>query len=94
MSSKQLDSILKNIPSATVTTTQRPEKNESFYVEQKQKEEMERIVASVPKSVKDEIREFLTKNKKETEKTVILRGLKAIGFNIKTEWLVDKRSLR
>lgn len=93
MSSKQLDSILKNIPSATVTPTQREEKN-IYYAEQKQKEEMERIVASVPKSVKDEIREFLSKNKKETEKTVILRGLKAIGFNIKTEWLVDKRSLR
>jgi hypothetical protein len=92
MSSKQLDSILKNIPSATVTA-ERAEA-EADIVMVKKKEETERVVAIVPKSLKDAIKHHLRNHKGETERTLVLKGLKAIGFDIKNEWLVDKRTTR
>lgn len=92
MSSKQLESILKNIPSATVSQSQEsvslPNPSPNLY------EATERVVAIVPQSLKDEIRMYLKDRKTETERTVILRGLKAIGFNIPNEWLIDKRKIR
>jgi hypothetical protein len=98
MSSKQLDSILSNIPSATVAKAQAQKHNIVEEAQQptltKIKEDYERIVAVVPKELKDEIREHLKNNKSATEKTVILKGLKLLGFNIKNEWLLDKRTTR
>ena len=90
MSSKQLDSILKKLPSATA----QPTENFTTKQESNKEEPTERIVAVIPKSLKKEIKKRLEDNKGETEKTIILKGLKAIGFNIKNEWLVDKRSTR
>ncbi len=90
MSSKQLDSILKNIPAATVTS----EKASGVNTIIARKEETDRLVAIVPKTLKNEIKEHLRNNKGETERTVILKGLKAIGFSIKNEWIVDKRTTR
>lgn len=100
MSSKQLNSILSNIPAATVqkdTAAQLQQQNinnAEKYPALKQKEEYERIVAVVPKELKDEIREHLKNDRSVTEKTIILKGLKLLGFNVKNEWLVDKRTLR
>lgn len=100
MSSKQLDSILSTIPSATVTKEDKStnifinDKPEIYETKSKQKEEFERIVAVVPKSLKEEIRRHLRDNRSETEKTILLKGLKLLGFNVKNEWLVDKRTTR
>jgi len=97
MSSKQLDSILSSIPSATVVKEQRPVNNTEIESEKtavKGKNEYERIVAVIPKELKEEIREHLKNNKSTTEKTVILKGLKLLGFNVKNEWLIDKRTTR
>ncbi|CAO4847421.1 MAG: hypothetical protein FADNKDHG_01493 [Holosporales bacterium] len=96
MSSKQLDSILKKLPSATAQPL--PENNISRTVDQTiispQKEPTERIVAVIPKSLKKEIKKRIEEQDGETEKSILLKGLKAIGFNVKDEWLIDKRSLR
>lgn len=100
MSSKQLDSILSAIPHATVAKEEKQintfTKNETEIYEPKikHKEEYERIVAVVPKELKEEIREHLRKNRSDTEKTVLLKGLKLLGFNVKNEWLIDKRTVR
>lgn len=98
MSSKQLNSILNTIPAATVqkntsVETSPPINNTELPIIKK-KEEFERIVAVIPKELKDEIREHLKNDKSATEKTIILKGLKLLGFNVKNEWLVDKRTLR
>lgn len=89
--SKELDSILKNIPSATVTGELKAVKKDAFTSE---KEEQDRIVAVVPRTLKNEIKEYIRKNPGDTEKTVILKALKLLGFTIPNNWLVDKRSLR
>jgi hypothetical protein len=95
MTSKQLNSILKSIPSTSVNS----EKTNKYTTPHesttsKTIEETDRIVAVIPKILKDEIKEYLKSNKKETERVVILRALKAIGFNIREECLIDKRSIR
>lgn len=100
MSSKQLKSILSQIPSATV-------KGENEYLkqdfqrevivsikEEKAVVELDRIVASIPKVLKEEIREYIKRHKGETEKTVILKSLKLMGFNVPNDWLIDRRALR
>ena len=96
MSSKQLDSILSNIPSATVVKEQQKINivNKAKYEEPVVKNEYERVVAVIPKELKEEIREHLRNNKSLTEKTLILKGLKLLGFNVKNEWLIDKRTIR
>lgn len=90
MSSKHLDSILRNIPSATVQPLTAQENLE----QKKQKEELSKVVARIPKTLKNEIRAYLSDKKKETETSLVLKGLKALGFNVNDEWLVDKRTLR
>ena len=89
--SKKLDSILSNVPPATAI----PSRSEPQpIINSKVMEPTERIVAVIPKVLKEEMRDYLKNNPKETEKTVILRALKTMGFSIKEEWLVDRRSLR
>ena len=98
MSSKQLNSILNTIPAATVQKNTpaeiSPTINNPEPLIAKKNEEYERVVAVIPKELKDEIREHLRNDKSVTEKTIILKGLKLLGFNVKNEWLVDKRTLR
>ena len=89
--SKQLDSILKNVPPATASYTSRSQVEPPKDVAS---EETDRIVAVVPKRLKEEIRDHIRANKGETERTVILRALKSLGFTVKDEWLVDKRTTR
>ena len=53
-----------------------------------------RIVAEVPRSIKIQIRERLYKNPDETERTILLKALRAIGFSIGDEYLIDQRKTR
>ncbi len=119
MGSKQLQSILKNIPSATVQGEDKiikennkesheiysqtqviiPEKKMVITQErpsqkQEEKEEYERIVAVIPRSLKRAIRLHLQENKGLTEKGVILKSLALYGFKIDESWLIDKRTTR
>ena len=96
--SKKLDSILNQVPHATA------QKNEEITMEQSKSEKInstyileesfERIVAIVPRSLKKQIKIYLIEHPSDTEKTVILRGLKKMGFAIQDDWLTDKRGKR
>ena len=93
MSSKQLDSILKNVPSATV---QGEIKNamSTFSNSEASSQKIVRIVASIPQKLKQEIKNYINNNKGETETTLVLRGLQKIGFQVDNSLLIDKRSIR
>jgi endonuclease V-like protein UPF0215 family len=95
MSSKNLNSILNKMPSATALV----ERSVSEHVDQnslavEKYTEMDRIVATIPKVLKEEIQQYVKSHKGETEKIVVLKALKIMGFNVLDEWLIDKRSLR
>ena len=95
MSAKNLNSILNKMPSATALV----ERSVSQYVDQnslavEKYTEMDRIVATIPKVLKEEIQQYVKSHKGETEKIVVLKALKIMGFNVLDEWLIDKRSLR
>ena len=92
MSSKQLDSILSRVPPATATALTSP--TPVFNVVPPVKEPTERIVAEIPKILKEEVRSYLREHPRETERTVVLRALKCLGFNVDDTWLVDNRSRR
>lgn len=96
--SKKLDSILKpsntlgnilaKVPPATVADMSAQQAgHESLPVQEK----MDKIVAKVPYSLKLEIRRYLAENLGETERSVILKGLKAIGFKVSQSEIMDKR---
>lgn len=93
MSSKRLEAILGSVPSATA-------RGEAMNTELKKQNtssidlEYTRIVASIPQTLKDEIRQYIKNNKGDTETTVILRALKKMGFHVEPTWIVDKRSTR
>lgn len=98
MSSKQLHSILNKVPAATADG----EKNRLKQIEgddlhtlpHEISEETARIVAVIPKILKEEIKIYLKAHKGDTEKIIILKALKLMGFNVPANWLVDKRSTR
>lgn len=91
--SKHLNSILDKIPSATITKEQGGTYDEKLQ-SLKKHEEMDRIVAAIPKVLKEEIQEYVKSHKGETERTVVLKALKLLGFKVLEEWMVDKRSTR
>lgn len=86
--SKKLESILSRVPPATVTSNLRENPEIKVVIE---KEKTERIVAVIPYSLKLELRKYLAENLGETERTLLMRGLKALGFNVKIDELKDKR---
>ena len=101
MSSKRLESILGSVPSATAKGEKVITENVKSPIIESQKKvniavptEYTRIVSTIPQQLKDEIREYIKKNKGDTETTVILRALKKMGFNVDPTWIVDKRSTR
>ena len=99
MSSKQLHSILNKVPAATADGEKKHikqiEDTERFHTPlPKSLEETDRIVAVIPKVLKEEIKIYLKTHKGDTEKIIILKALKLMGFNVPNEWLVDKRSTR
>lgn len=97
--SKKLDLILATVPAATAQTkeTQSTQENlltqtEEMVINKNQSiQKMERIVAEIPFYLKREIRIYLADHPKETERTLILRGLSALGFHINSKELLDKR---
>ncbi len=95
MASKELESIIANLPPATVQEIDSKDNEEIKEGHLKpQKENMSRIVAVVSESVKEEIR-GKSKQLKVPETVIILMALKKFGFNsIKDSMLIDKRKLR
>lgn len=98
MSSKQLKSILSTMPSATIkgeikSNSDVGQNDPNMNLIQKA-ESNERIVARIPKSLKEEIKNYIREHKGETETTVLMKALKLMGFNVPQNLLVDKRSLR
>lgn len=85
--SKKLDSILSKVPPAVTTESNKSDVVHHYSHQEKQ----ERIVAVIPSSLKKEIRRYLVDHPKETERTVILKGLEAIGFNIQDIDIKDRR---
>jgi|GEM_PF-4289866 len=98
MSSKQLDSILSTIPSATVAGEiqhiNKQEMSHKFDEAKKTQLPQSKIVARIPTILKDEIRLYIKNNPGETEQTVMLKALQKMGFAVQAEWLVDRRSIR
>jgi len=92
MSSKQLNSILAKAPSATVGDENK--KPQTIFSTTNKVEEITKIVARIPVSLKNDIRKYVKNNKEETESTLIIKGLKKLGFNIDPSWTVDRRKLR
>ncbi len=97
--SKQLDSILSTIPSATANG----ELQRKVLKEEKQSpitsvlnriECDEKISARIPNKLKQEIREYIKNHKGDTEQTVIFKALRLMGFDVDQSLLVDKRTLR
>ena len=93
--SKQLNSILNKLPHATAS------KNASLAISEAEnpralnlksaKEKMSRIVAPVPYSFKQELKRYVVEHPDETEKSLILKGLRTLGFTIADEYIEDKR---
>ncbi|WPY01719.1 hypothetical protein Trichorick_01637 (plasmid) [Candidatus Trichorickettsia mobilis] len=101
MSSKQLNSILNLLPSATAEgEKQQLVKQQAAFSpsniapNNKIFEDTERIVAVIPSTLKEEIKHYIKSHKGETERIVILKALKLMGFNVPNEWLIDKRTTR
>ena len=92
MSSKKLNSILSQAPAATAEGEAK--KSKTSLVNFDEKEEIARIVARIPLSLKEDIREYIKNNREETESTLVLKGLKKLGFNIDLKWTIDRRKLR
>ena len=82
--SKKLDSILSRVPPAVTTETNMTNNLEN-------QEKQERIVAEIPSTLKKEIKRYLVEHPKETERTVVLKGLEGIGFNIQDIKIKDRR---
>ena len=89
--SKKLDSILKNIPPATSSII---EDKSVGKLRVPPREELTRIVARIPFSLKEEIRLYLQDKKGETESTLVLKALKSLGFKVEDSFLVDRRTIR
>lgn len=92
--SKKLESILSKVPSATARNVEG--RSEDNIIENKAKilnknDRYERIVAVIPSYLKREMRIYIADHPKENERTLILRGLRSIGFKISEEELEDKR---
>ena len=100
MSSKQLGSILNRVPSATARGEEQVEQkkldsNKEWPLPKATLEgKTDRIVAVIPRVLKNEIKEYLNDHRGMTERTVILMALKQLGFKVKDEWIIDKRTTR
>lgn len=95
MVSKKLDSILSKYPHATATNnaTEVVIREEKIEVEQN-KFKAERLVAEIPYDLKIQIKKYLADNLGDTERTVVLKGLKLLGFKVDITEFKDKRGRR
>lgn len=102
--SKQLNSILNKLPHATAKPDAGPPSpslepnalilNSVKPINKYPSKKMLRVVAPVPASLKQEIRQFVIDNPGETEKSLILKGLRTQGFSISDEYIEDLRKKR
>jgi hypothetical protein len=100
--SKKLGSILSNYPPATAEGTVEKQEQRSYTNNMEIKEEgtkkssnkIGRLVAEIPWYLKSDIKAYLAKHPGETERTLILKGLKAMGFRINETEMEDKRTRR
>jgi len=92
---KQLSSILGSVPPATARKKE-DEVNTTINTKQSshEKEQEVRINVRVPLSLKLEIQDYIKKNSNENERTLVMRGLKKLGFTINDGLLTDKRKNR
>jgi hypothetical protein len=94
---RTLKSILDKVPPATMDNEAfkkdvSSENHATPLVEEKSEQGgTYRIVAEVPRFIKIQMRERLYKNPDETERTILLKALRAIGFSIGDEHLIDQR---
>lgn len=91
MASKEFESILKQVPAATVTKEEFLPTSEKVI---KKKTEMARIVAVVPQDLKDQIQEYVKKEKGMSESALVIKALKALGFKVSSEFEIDRRTTR
>lgn len=97
---RTLKSILDKVPPATIDNVAfRQEATHDNPTPSPAGEKIEhavtyRIVAEVPRSVKIQMKERLYKNPEETERTILLKALRAIGFLIEDEYLIDQRKTK
>jgi len=88
--SKKLDTIIRKVPPAVVTEENHYEIQSVRNIKEKQ----ERVVAVIPASLKKQIKLYLMDHPGETEKTLLLKGLLALGFKIEKDHLIDARGKR
>lgn len=90
--SKKLDFILRNTPPATISNVK---EEDPKFTESPQKSILEekqlRISIVVPQSVKRQLKQYIADHPFETEKTILLKSLKAFGFKIEDKFLHDLR---
>ena len=108
--SKQLNSILNKLPHATATPSPLPSSESSPETKENVEKEtklapsnpinrspsrkMSRIVAPVPDDLKKDIKRYLIDNPGETEKSLVLRGLRTLGFDVPEEFILDHRKYK
>jgi hypothetical protein len=100
--SKKLGSILSNYPPATAEGMAEKQEqklyteNEATRGEEAKKnpKKIGRLVAEIPWYLKSDIKSYLEKHPGETERTLILKGLKTLGFHINEAEIEDKRTRR
>src|SRR5271170_1665653 len=97
---RTLKSILDKVPPATIDNEafRKDDASENHSAPLKEEKTEQggtyRIVAEVPRSIKIQMRERLYKNPDETERTILLKALRAVGFSIGDESLIDQRKTR
>jgi hypothetical protein len=97
---RTLKSILDKVPPATIDNEVfrkdiASENSSTFPIKEKDEHGgTYRIVAEVPRSIKVQMRERLYKNPEETERTILLKALRAVGFSIDDKCLIDQRKKR
>ena len=89
--SKQLDSILSSHMHATPIQVANVPEEEPEKILVPQEREV-RLTAEVPESIKRQLKQKMAETFGETERSIILRALKAYGFEIDENQIKDKRN--
>jgi hypothetical protein len=94
---KTLQSIINKVPPATINNPvihKETRTGSETVLQEAQEETFVRITAEVPKTVKIQMKERLFRNPDETERSIILRALKSIGFEIDDKYINDLRKIK
>lgn len=90
--SKNLESILDKVPHATASATSNHEEEKKKIYKSDFQDKNIRLSVEIPSSIKRQIKQYITDHPGSTEKSIILKGLKTLGFNIEDKYLYDLRS--